>query len=209
MFAKLLSPSLLAPAAVLAGLIYVTEPAASVAGPRTAAAPDEASKPEAKVRARAFLATDKLPAGRDTAVAVVLDIKEGWHVRGAKPADKYAVPTTVTVKTKGGTKVGAFRFPTDPPAEPGGERTPVQQLHGRVVLRAPVRVPAGLKGSDTLEISLTYQACDDGQCLRPKTLTFGGTLPVAAAGEPVAPANAQWFPQPTEGRPAARTAARP
>ena len=211
MLSKLLSPSAVSSAAVVAGLVLATGPQdPAAAGPPGSAPTGATQKDHAKVRARAFLATDKLPAGRTTAVAVVLDIADGWHVRGAEPAEKYAVPTVVSVKTKRGTQIGRFAFPTDPPLAPGGERRPVQELHGRVVLRAAVKVPAAAAGGDEeLEVTVRYQACDDTQCLRPKTLTFGGTLPVAAAGEPVAPANAQWFPQPTEGRPAARTAARP
>ena len=174
------------------------------------AGPQGPKKAEAKVRARAFLATDKLPAGRATTVAVVLDIQDGWHVRGAKPAEKYAIPTTVTVKTERGTTVGEFAFPTRPPLTPGGRPRPIEELHGRVVLRAPVTVPASAAGGgETLEVTVKYQACDAGQCLRPKTLTFGGTLPVAAPGEPVRPANREWFPADSEGRDATRTAQRP
>ena len=210
---KLSPVSLLAPAAVAAALVAVS-PDPSAAGPPAAGAAETAARKDpAKVRARAFLAADRLPAGRDTRVAVVLDIAEGWHVRGDRPAEKYAVPTSVTVSTKRGTRVGRFVFPTLPPAAPGGPRRPVPELHGRVVLRAPVRVPASAAGGDeTLEVTVKYQACDAGQCLRPKTLTFGGTLPVAAPGEPVRPANRAWFPEtdpPTEGRPAPRTAGRP
>ena len=206
MLSKLLSPSAVSSAAVVAGLVLATGPQ----DPAAAGPPGPPQKDTAKVRARAFLATDKLPAGRTTAVAVVLDVAEGWHVRGDRPAEKYAVPTVVSVKTKRGTQIGRFAFPTDPPLTPGGERRPVEQLHGRVVLRAAVKVPAAAAGGDEeLEVTVRYQACDDTQCLRPKTLTFGGTLPVAAPGEPVRPANREWFPRPSEGRPAPRTAERP
>ena len=192
----LLSPSLLASAAVVAGLVYVagspnpapaTRSAAAAPGPQ---APPTKPKPVPKVRARAFLATDKLPAGRETTVAVVLDVMDGWHVRGEAPEEKYAIPTTVTVKTQRGTQIGSFAFPVKKSPIPGVKPKPLQELHGRVVLRAPVRVPASAAGGDeTLDVTVKYQACDDAQCLRPKTLTFGGTLPVAAPGEPVRPAN--------------------
>lgn len=159
------------------------------------AAAFDAPRPEApKVRARAFLKTDKLPAGGRSAVAVVLDIQPGWHVNSNPAPTKYAVPTTVTVTTSRGTQIGEFTFPTLPPETPGGPRRPVKELKGRVVLRAPIRVPVGAAGGDErLTVSVKYQACDATRCLRPKTLTFGGMLPVAAPGDPVRLANAEWF----------------
>ena len=224
-----LAPRFAAHAAVAAGLTWATAappvaPAETPAppGPRVAdaakagaAKPGAARKDAPKVRARAFLSTDRLPAGRTAEVAVVLDVADGWHVHSNPVTRDYAVPTTVTVRTGRGTTVGKFVYPTLPPERRGGPRRPVPHLAGRVVLRAPVSVPAGAAGGDeTLEVSVKYQACDDAQCLRPKTLTFGGTLPVAAPGEPVTPANRKWFRAPEPGPPdtrppATRTAERP
>ena len=194
-----------AAAPLVLGLLAAAAPAAPPAS--NGAAP---AKGEAKVRARAFLATDKLPAGGTTEVAVVLDVKAGWHVNSNPAHSRYAVPTAVTVKTARGTEIGAFAFPTRPPAVPGGERRPVKELSGRVVLRAPVTVPVGAAGGkERLTVSVKYQACDATRCLRPKTLTFGGTLPVAAPGAPVRPANAKWFgPESGDAATATRTAER-
>ena len=187
-------------ALLVAGLCVAAGPAATAF---------DAPKPEApKVRARAFLKSDKLPAGRRTEVAVVLDIQPGWHINSNPAPTKYAVPTTVTVTTARGTLVGAFEFPTLPPAAPGGPRRPVKELSGRVVLRAPVRVPVEAAGGDeTLTVTVKYQACNATSCLRPKTLTFGGMLPVAAPGAPVHLANAEWF-GPGHAADAPRTAER-
>ena len=223
MVSKLLSFQFVMPAAVAAGLVWASaDPDPAPAGGPPAATGktadaggakgDAKPKDKRKVRARAFLSTDRLPAGRTAEVAVVLDVAEGWHVNTDRPAAKHAVPTTVTVKTERGTVVGRFAFPTLPPLREGGPRRPVERLVGQVVLRAPVRVPAtAAGGKESLEVSVKYQACNDSQCLRPKTLTFGGTLPVAAPGEPVRPANREWFqtPAPTTGPPATRTAERP
>ena len=144
----------------------------------------------------------------------MLDIKAGWHINSNPAPSKYAVPTTVTVETKRGTQIGAFVFPTLPPETAGGERRPLPELAGRVVLRAPVRVPATVGVEETITVHVKYQACNATSCRRPKTLTFGGTLPVAAPGSPVALANAEWFPTETDddsrdaGAAATRTAER-
>lgn len=185
-------PTRLPSVPLLAGLLLAGLCAGGASAP-AAAAEEKADAP--KVRARAFLKTDKLPAGGKTEVAVVLDVHPDWHIK-SNPAPKYAIPTTVTVKTARGTTVGEFAFPTLPPAKPGGPRRPVEKLAGRVVLRAPVAVPVAAAGADeTLTVTVKYQACSDTSCLRPKTLTFGGMLPVAAPGESVHLANAEWFPK--------------
>ncbi len=116
------------------------------AAPAAAPAADAPAPNAAKVRARAFLQTDKLPAGGRTEVAIVLDVQPGWHVNSNPAPTKYAVPTTVTVTTARGTRVGTFAFPTLPPATEGGPRRPVRHLSGQVVLRAPVQVPVEAAG---------------------------------------------------------------
>ena len=183
--------------------------AAALAAPAAGFAED---KDAPVVRARAFLATDKLPAGGETKVAVVLDIKEGWHITGNPAPTEFAVPTTVKITTAAGTKIGEFAFPKEPlpkNAPAGTEAEPVAELHGRVVLIAPVTVPAGLSGSEEVTVAVRYQPCNDSACLRPKTVSFSGTLPVAPAGTAVRPANRRWFAPATEsGTDPTRTAKR-
>ncbi|QDT16933.1 protein-disulfide reductase DsbD domain-containing protein [Alienimonas californiensis] len=196
------------PFALLAALC-VGALAAPAHARRQAADPGAAQAEPAKVRARAFLKTDKLPAGARTEVAVVLDVQPGWHVNTNPAPSKYAVPTTVTVETSRGTRVGEFAYPTLPPATAGGPRRPVTELSGRVVLRAPVQVPVeAAGGNERLTVTVKYQACNANSCLRPKTLTFGGMLPVAAPGAPVHLANAEWFADDADGPDATRTAER-
>ncbi len=55
---------------------------------------------------------------------------------------------------------------------------------------------------------MKYQACNANSCLRPKTLTFGGMLPVAEQGAQVHVANAKWFPGTPDAPGATRTAER-
>ena len=101
----------------------------------------------------------------------------------------------MTVKTSRGTTVGAFAFPTLPPATPGGPRRPKSEAERAGRAAGPGGGAGRAAGADeTLTVTVKYQACSATSCLRPKTLTFGGMLPVAAPGESVHLANAEWFP---------------
>ena len=193
------SPKLLA-ALLAAALLATADPVP--AGPH--AGPDgvgEKEKPKPKVRARAYLKTDRLPAGRTTEVAVVLQVAEGWHINTNPPRPKFVVPTEVTVKTKRGTVVGTFEYPKgDPLAMPGFEEK-VHVYEGLVVLRAPVTVPESAAGeSETFEVTVRYQPCNDANCLRPEKVELDGKLPVAAAGESVREINDRWFREEDERR---------
>ena len=52
----------------------------------------------------------------------------------------------------------------------------VRMLEGSNVIKASALVPAGLKGEQPLELSLTVQACDDKTCLAPAYLPLTLTL---------------------------------
>ena len=178
-----------------AALLAAAAPEPGTAGPRPAApAAPEKEKPKPKVRAKAFLATDKLPAGGTTEVAVVLQVAGGWHINTNPPKPEFVVPTEVTVKTERGTVVGTFDYPAGEPLAMPGFDEKVSVYEGLVVIRAPVTVPATVAGGDeTLSVTVRYQPCNDANCLRPEKVELSGKLPVAAPGESVREINDRWF----------------
>ena len=70
---------------------------------------------------------------------------------------------------------------------------------GEVAIRGTLTVPEKAAGqSDEMEISITYQACNDSGCRPPKTIKLTGKLGVANTGESVKSINARLFNKPAK-----------
>ncbi len=71
----------------------------------------EKTKKTEILAAEAHLSVDRLPAGSSCRIAMVLDIKEGWHINQNPPDPDYQMPTTFTMKTKHGSKLLNVKYP--------------------------------------------------------------------------------------------------
>jgi hypothetical protein len=104
-------------------------------------------------------------------MAVVIEMKSPWHV--ALPGTEDVMPVRIASATPGIEVT---------PQWPKG-KTFSDQLGSMQVLEGTSRVLVSVQRSDaaasSLELSVSWQACDDKVCLRPETRTF--TVEVAEA----------------------------
>lgn len=148
---------------------------------------------EEPVKPEAHLSVDRLPAGGTCQILIRLQIQPGWHVN-ANPATGTAKPTEVTLKSKAGTRLTAIKYPKAKVFQPGYADEPVAVYENRVDIFGVLEVPASAGGqTDEVEIAISYQACNDTECLLPKTQRLVAKLPVAAPGEPVKSINQKLF----------------
>jgi len=128
-------------------------------------------------------------------IALVLTIKDGFHIQSNKPLAPGFIATDVFTDIVPGLTIGD---PVFPPAR----RTSVPALGeaaefaGRVVIVIPIEANPDLKGPDVrITGVLTYQACDDktGQCFMPTNVEWGITIPVGDKDAIVKPINADIF----------------
>ncbi len=150
--------------------------------------------PKDHVKARVYLPVDRLTAGGSTRFAVVIDVESGWHINANPAGPKFAIPTTVGVKAKHGTEAKEIDFPK------GGELAveyldePLRVYEGRVVLFGTLSVPEqAARQTEEVSVEVRFQACNDQQCLPPKTTKLMGKIPVATTGETVKSINAEIF----------------
>ena len=145
--------------------------------------------------------TDRARPAGPLLLAVVLDIRPGYHVV-ADPAqlrpmgDFKPFPTRVRVsEAPDGVVAEPARFPRAQPLQAEFSDTPLMSFEGRTVVVVPLALslPSPAPDDVGLVLAVEYQACAAAYCLMPQRLAVKATLPVARAGESIAPANPELF----------------
>ncbi|HLJ11934.1 MAG TPA: DUF255 domain-containing protein [Planctomycetaceae bacterium] len=156
-----------------------------------------AKRPEV-VSGKAFLSVDRLPAGGTAKILVQLQIAEGWHIHANPVGDpEIDVATELEIDSKQGVSLSSVRYPAGKKIERGEDEKPQIVYTGKVSLIGQVDVPEKSAGQrDELVLTVTYQACNDVQCLPPKRLKLTVPVSIAREGESVKPINESLFAPP-------------
>ncbi|HEY3348763.1 MAG TPA: cytochrome c biogenesis protein CcdA [Thermoanaerobaculia bacterium] len=142
---------------------------------------------------------DRLVAGKAFRLAVVADVKPGWHVNSHTPKEDFLIPTEVKVKTAPGLKLSAVAYPNHLERKFAFSEQKLAVYEGRTVFVVPGSVDAAAApGPRTITAVLAYQPCNDNSCLPPSELTATLTIEVVKSGE-TKPANADVFAPPPAG----------
>ena len=159
---------------------------------------DDKAKPGAKkddiVKGRAYLSTDKLPAGSTCDVVILIDVKEGWHVNSNPPSQDFLKPTVVEFQSKLAVEFTEVKYPKGHGFKAADSDEEISVYEGEVQVRGKLTVPEKAGGqTDEMEITIKYQPCNDKGCLPPKSIKLVGKLAVAKKGEAVKPINGRLF----------------
>ena len=118
-----------------------------------------------------------LPAGKVSPVTLHFRIAPGMHVNSHTPSDEFLIPTVLSLPEGTGVKLAATNYPPGTnitlPADP---KTKLNVYTGD--FNIDVRLVASA-GDHLVQARLRYQACNDQQCLPPKTIT----VPVDVIGK--------------------------
>lgn len=138
--------------------------------------------------------TDRLVAGTTFRLAVVAEIRPGWHVNSHMPNEDFLIPTEVSVAAVPGLSVGAPSYPAQKEMKFAFSEKPLAVYEGRTLFRIDGVVDAAATlGPRTLVAAVDFQPCNDEQCLPPVRAEARLTLDVAPAGTRALPANAAFF----------------
>jgi hypothetical protein len=110
-----------------------------------------------------------IPAGKPRLVALHFRIQQNLHINSHTPRAEYLIPTVFSVPEASGVKLAGVTYPA------GADFTlaadPDEKLSvyaGNFTIEAKI---VATPGNHLVEAKLRYQACDQTQCLPPKTIT--------------------------------------
>ena len=144
----------------------------------------------------AYISLEPVGRGSSFQLAVVLKIRNGFHINARKPSAEYLIPTDLRANLPAGFKsAGEVSYPKGELHTFGFTKTPLNVYEDKVILRLPLAAqPDAPLGAQKIPLKLRYQACSNEVCLPPVTLDVDAPITVAANSATSRPAHPELFP---------------
>jgi thiol:disulfide interchange protein len=153
---------------------------------------------------------DRARPGEEVALAIVLKIKEGFHINAdhrqiKRLEDFKPYPTEVqVVDASEGVTVETARFPRAKPIKVDYSSEALMSFEGRTIIYLPMKLDQQLKpGSIELQIRVEYQTCSENFCLFPQKHVLKKTLAVVESRAATSKINRELFADLTSDIPSA------
>jgi thiol:disulfide interchange protein DsbD len=174
--------------------------AAAVNGLHFAAAANLNTADEEAVTVATAWPVDRGRPGDAILLAIVADIKEGYHInadaRQVKPFEDFKpYPTKVTVvDASSQLTIELPRYPRAVPVKAQYAAGELLSFKGKTVIYLPIKLEETLKPAKVgLELEFEYQACAADYCLFPKKVKLEESLAVAESGASISEINRELF----------------
>ncbi len=184
----------------MARIILVLTIAVILASQFTAPAAGLNASDEQVVTVSTAWSQDRARPGDMLTLAVVADIKKGFHINADARQikafkDFKPYPTRLTVVTADdGITIAAPHYPQAVGVKVAYAAGDLMSFEGRVVFHLPVKLEKSLAPRVyKLKLELAYQACADNYCLFPAKISIPAAIEVVAAGSAVSQINAPLF----------------
>ena len=146
------------------------------------------------VKPHGYVSLEPVPRGQKFEIAVVAEIRNGFHMNSNHPTDEFLIPTTLTIRLPQGMKQIEVVYPAGELKKFSFSDKPLSVYSGKVTLL--VKMEAGTDaplGAQTILMTLGYQACNDNACLPPVKIPVEVKLHIVSAGTHTRPANPEIF----------------
>ncbi len=107
--------------------------------------------------------------GKSFEQKLTLKLAPGYHVNSDAPGDPYLIPLRLTWN-KGPIEAGAIRYPAAERRKFPFSDQPVAIFSGSFDVVTTFQTPANAPDMGLVSGKLRYQACNDRECLQPKTV---------------------------------------
>jgi Disulphide bond corrector protein DsbC len=144
----------------------------------------------------AYASADPIARGGAFQIAVVLKIRDGFHINARQPSAEYLIATDLRADNPpAGFKPGEVAYPKGELRKFSFSKTPLNVYENKIVLRIPVDASADAPaGAVHIPLKLRYQACSNDACLPPVTLAVDAAIHVTTAKSEARPAHPELFP---------------
>jgi len=117
-----------------------------------------------------------------------------WHVNANKPLDEFLIPTELTLTPPAGIAVREIVYPEPKTITLEGTTDTLAVYGHQFTIGVLLATESTLvPGNHGIEGALRYQACDNKQCLPPKSIPVRLAVSAVAADDPVTPQNQDAF----------------
>jgi len=140
-----------------------------------------------------YLSANGVQAGEEFMAALVVDIREPWHINSNQPLDEFTIPTEVRLDESSDYSVLELRFPQHIERTLSYSDEPMALFSGEMVIFIRGIAASDLRDDFHLQGSFYYQGCDDVMCLAPQETPFRLEIPLLDSDEPVISANIEIF----------------
>ena len=147
------------------------------------------------VAPEAYASHDPVARGMSFQVAVVLKIRNGFHVNAREVTEDYLIPTDLRAEVPAGFKLGTVAYPKGTlQTFTFSKNKKLNVYSGNVTILLPLAVlPTAPLGTQHIPMKLRYQACSTEICLPPVTKEIDATLNIVATASAAKPAHSELF----------------
>jgi cytochrome c biogenesis DsbD-like protein len=157
-------------------------------------APSQIPSGREVVSPAAYVSLDPVARGSSFQLAVVLKIRNGFHINARQTSADYLIATDLRADMPAGFKPGDISYPKGELHTFAFSKKPLNVYQDRVILHMAVSaLPDAPLGARHIPLKLRYQACSNEVCLPPVTLDVDVTLTVAANADASRPAHPELF----------------
>jgi len=143
----------------------------------------------------AFASVEPVGRGSSFQIAVVLKIRDGFHINARQPSAEYLIPTDLRAEVPSGFKPGDITYPKGELRKFSFSKMPLNVYEDKVVIRMTLSaLPDAPLGLQHIALKLRYQACSTEACLPPVTLPVDATVNLAANSAASRPNHPELFP---------------
>jgi len=147
-----------------------------------------------KLTAKVLFAQDSVQVGSETGFAVIIDIKEGYHINSHTPTFDYLIPTVVEFEKIEGIIVKNIVYPDAALKSFEFSNKPLAVYEGKIKIFGTLKISLSItQGNYVIRGKVNYQACNDKQCFRPAEASFEAELKVVSLNESVRKINSEIF----------------